>query len=183
MRNSTPKARRTSRCVNVPLLPVAALLFAAPTAGAVGDAGGGAAGESVVAGVLDCRSIADSAERLECFDTLAEAVSARSTENIGSAGDEAGGQALPPLGDDVGRARADDEPAEEYTGRVTGCELSEASGRWIFTFDNGQVWRQSNTGRLPFRDCDFVVTLRRDVFGYKLEIPSANRSVRVTRIR
>jgi hypothetical protein len=61
--------------------------------------------------------------------------------------------------------------------------MSEATGRWIFTFDNGQVWRQSNTGRLPFRDCDFVVTLRRDVFGYKLEIPSANRSVRVTRIQ
>jgi hypothetical protein len=178
-----PKVRPPARYVRYLLLPVVALLFAAPLAGAVEDAGAGAAGDSVVTGVLGCGSIADSAERLACFDALAEAVSERTTQNSESGGDEAGERAPPPLGDDVGRARTDDEPAEEYGGRVTSCEMSEATGRWIFTFDNGQVWRQSNTGRLPFRDCDFVVTLRRDVFGYKLEIPSANRSVRVTRIQ
>jgi hypothetical protein len=176
-----PKTRWPAR-FTTSLLPVVAL-FAAPPAGALGDAGAGAAGESVVAGVLDCKRIADSAERLACFDALAQAISERNTENSGSGGDVAAAQALPPLGDDVGKARTDDEPALEYTGRVTSCEMSEASGRWIFTFDNGQIWRQSNTGRLPFRDCDFVVTLRRDVFGYKLEIPSEDRSIRVSRIR
>jgi hypothetical protein len=183
MFNSKPTARRPARYAKTPLVPVAALLFAAPLAGALDDTGAGAAGDSVVADVLQCKSIAESADRLLCFDTLAEAVSERDTANSGSAGDEAGEQVLPPLRDDVGKAGTGDEPAEEYSGRVTSCEISEASGRWIFTFDNGQIWRQSNIQRLPFRECDFAVTLRRDVFGYKLEIPSANRSVRVARLR
>jgi hypothetical protein len=162
----------------VPL--IVALLAVAPLAVATGAA---ESGDSVADRLLACRDVPDSSERLECFDKLAEDVSERPSSRNVTTEDEAVAEALPPLADDVGKSRSEDEPPEEYSGRVTSCEKSEASGRWYFTFDNGQVWRQSNKGRLPFRECDFAVTLKRDVFGYKLELPSENRTVRVSRIQ
>ncbi len=134
-----------------------------------------AAGDALTAGLEACAAVTDAAERLNCFDVLAERIAERDPA--------ASGQALPPLVDEVGKPATNDEaPDEEYAGRIASCEKSDASGRWYFTFDNGQIWRQTNAGRLPFRECDFDVTLKRDVFGYKLEIPSADRSVRVTRV-
>lgn len=159
-------------------LAIALLLVIALDAGAAG-----AAEDTFAAGLLACKDIPDAARRLQCFDRLAAGVGEGNSAGMTSAEDEAGAKALPALGAEVGKPRSEDEPAEEYAGRVTSCEKSDVSGRWFFTFDNGQVWRQSNKGRLPFRECEFSVTLKRDLFGYKLEIPSENRTVRVTRVK
>ncbi len=142
-----------------------------------------AAEDTIAAELAACNGVSDPTQRLACFDALAENIGQRQTAEIAVKDGDSAGQALPPLPDSAGQTKDADTPAEEYSGRIESCEKSDVSGRRYFIFDNGQVWRQSNTGRLPFRDCDFVVTLKRDMFGYKLEIPSVDRSVRVARVR
>lgn len=140
-----------------------------------------AAEDTLADRLATCSEVTGDAERLACFDSLAKGMQSTPIVKADGADKE---HALPPLADDVGKPKNEEEvPPEEYAGRVESCAQSDASGRWYFTFDNGQVWRQSNSGRLPFRECDFAVRLRRDMFGYKLEIPSEDRSIRVTRVR
>ena len=138
-----------------------------------------ATADTISAGLTACARETDDAKRLACFDALADGTP--SDAPAGSAP-----TATPPLTAEVGLPgpeEADEEPPEVYAAHVSSCKKSAANNRWYFEFDNGQVWRQTNSGRLAFRDCDFDVTLRRDVFGFKIEIPGEDRTIRVTRIR
>lgn len=164
---------------------------------------------SVAAGMRACASVSAAADRLACFDTLAAALGAAPAESRAPApaaaaraeSPAAGTTAAPtepqpaaaaaasaagrPLDDAVGKKQTDQGESEPqvWAGRLTACERSEATSRWYFHFDNGQVWRQSNAGRLTFRECEFDVTVERDLFGYKLNIPDMDKSIRVSRVR
>lgn len=146
-------------------------------------AGAATADDRVSAGLHACSAVTDETERLNCFDALAAAV-AHDAPPPAVVAPTAAGAAPAPLTDDVGKGQTDEAGAapETYTGAVTRCEKSSATNRWYFYFDNGQVWRQSNSGRLNFRDCVFDVTLERDLFGFKMTIPSEDRTVRVARV-
>ena len=92
-----------------------------------------------------------------------------------------------PLTQDVGEEQLDrkSRPKSEPTivqGRVTGCQ-KDASNRWYFVFDNGQVWKQRSDDRLSFRECDFWVTITKDFFGYKMQIDGEKKRIRIGRIR
>jgi hypothetical protein len=148
---------------------------------------------ALAAALRACASVSDAGDRLACFDTLAEELGVAAAAQpkkipvapAAAATAAAASEATPPLDDAVGKERIDDdeEEPESWSGRVTSCEKSEATNRWYFHFDNGQVWRQSNAGRLTFRECEFDVTVERDLFGFKLAIPSMDKSVRVARVR
>lgn len=146
-----------------------------------------------------CAAIESEDERLACFDELARATGARAGQEPAEKPAASSGQpdaraaAAPeagtstrPLGDDVGREALDSDDGrfvEIYTGTLVRCEDSGRSNRAYFFFDNGQVWRQSNAERLRVRDCSGSVELTRDFFGYKLNFPDDNISVRVRRVR
>ena len=68
----------------------------------------------------------------------------------------------------------------KHSGLVTSCKKG-ADSRYYFFFESGQVWRQSNIGRHRFKDCNFVVTIRRDAFGYKMQIDGETSKIRVAR--
>jgi hypothetical protein len=65
---------------------------------------------------------------------------------------------------------------------VTGCR-QDASDRYYFYFDNGQVWKQKDSRRLHYRQCEFDVTISRDFFGYKMQLDGDDKTTRIDRIR
>ncbi len=80
-----------------------------------------------------------------------------------------------------GKSRPEREP-ESFRGKVVECK-QDASKKWYFYFDNGQVWKQRANARLSRRDCDFEVTIAKDSFGYKMQIVGESKKIRVGRIR
>ncbi len=94
---------------------------------------------------------------------------------------------VPVLTDEVGEEQlARKEPREEertpVRGTVTNCKR-DASGRYLFYFDNGHVWKQKEANRLPFRNCSFDVRIERDFFGYKMRVDGQDDDIRISRVR
>ena len=159
--------------------------------------------DSLNTALTDCAGIADDAARLACFDGLATVmvddppgVSAADEGNIDAAGSVATATAASavvvaeatsvPLTDEVGKERLepkDDDEQPRFTANVINCQKSAQSGQHYFTFENGQVWKQSNYRSLNIRDCDFGVEISKGGLGYNMYIPSKDRSVRVARVK
>lgn len=143
--------------------------------------------DSVANSLERCAAIGDDSARLDCFDALAE------LHKSASGGAPQAPTVFPvqapgpvPLTDDVGKERIEaPDYAEEprFTAHVTSCRKNPQSAQYSFTFDNGQVWKQSNYRSLNLRNCDFDVEILRASFGYNMYIPSKDRTVRVTRVR
>lgn len=81
---------------------------------------------------------------------------------------------------ETGAASSEDSENKPIRGHVRSCQ--EASDkRWFFILDSGEVWKQSGGRTRRFKDCDFDVTIRKDLFGYKMEIDGDDKTVRVRR--
>lgn len=165
----------------------AAMLLACTTTLAVAD-------NDVASGLGTCKSIESDTERLACYDQLAGATTsgpvpvAVAVAATTTAPTESPQPSAPqPLTDDVAKEVVEDKVAErpEYAAMVTRCDDAKREHRKFFLMENGQVWKQANTGRMSFRDksCNFEVTITKDAFGWVMEIPSENRKVRVKRVK
>ena len=89
------------------------------------------------------------------------------------------------LPDDLGSASIDDpsqSTEKQNRSLLTSCKKG-ADQQWYFYFENGQVWKQIDSHRLSFRECNFIATITKDGFGYKMQIESVNKKFRVTRKR
>lgn len=129
-----------------------------------------------------CSTIDDSSARLACYDAYSGRQAPAQT--LPSASSEpTADQALDDLGSETLRRDAD-EKEEELAVRatVTGCK-KDAREKYMFFFDNGQVWRQSNDKRVYFRDCEFAVTITKDVFGYKMQRDGDKGRIRISRVK
>ena len=147
-----------------------------------------------------CTSLPSDNARLACFEQLAndvlqtsespvETIELESSDTtiLALVSEPADGQAgdVKPLTDAVGKenVRRDDSIVNpEYAATVTRCERNPR-GRYYFYFANGQVWKQTNSRRLHFRDCNFEVTVSRDIFGYKMSIAGQRKRIRISRIK
>lgn len=139
-----------------------------------------------------CADIGDDELRLACFDGLAseekggygpaasEPADAPAAAAATTAAD-APAQS-PPI---IAPAPARDEAKEKdvFNVQLTRCTQTSASGRQVYYLDNGEVWRQSNSSRNNVRDCNTAVTIEKDVFGYKMHVPSEDRSIRISPVR
>jgi hypothetical protein len=67
-------------------------------------------------------------------------------------------------------------------GHVSSCR-KEKRGKYRFYFDNGQIWQQKDNRTVPWRECDFDVTIEKDFFGYKMLPVGEKRSIRISRIK
>ena len=131
--------------------------------------------------LAQCAQLEDADARLACYDEI----TGKSIEK------EPTGTAPPaepmPLTQDVGEeqlagdSKSKREPAV-FHGRVTECK-KDSTNKLYFYFDNGQVWKQRSDARASFRECDFPVTITKDVFGYKMQIEGDGKKIRVGRIR
>ncbi len=131
-----------------------------------------------------CAAIEKSAARLACYDSVSErygeAPEALRTEPAASAAVSA-----PP--DNFGAEtlhRDDEKKAKDppVAARVIRCS-KDARDKYIFYIEGGQVWKQVNYKRLNFKECDFNVSIRKDFFGYKMQLEDSKKKFRVSRIR
>ncbi len=157
-----------------------------------------------------CATIEDNAERLACYDRAfgAKPEPAEVPEDSGIADrdekpeveEEQAVASAPPaavvpeveqqneipavLSDEVGKETVKNRERETLLvkGRVVRCEKGR-SGKYLFHFENGQIWRQKDSKRMSYRDCDFQVTISKDVFGYTLVRDGHDRVYRIERLR
>ncbi|MBS0395194.1 MAG: hypothetical protein JSR54_11245 [Proteobacteria bacterium] len=134
------------------------------------------------AALLACRTIADDAARLACFDresaplathAAAPALSPEQKFGLGAA-------VVADKEAELGRPRESEATAVE--GRLVAITAG-ADGRFVFTLDNGQVWRQLSADSDLLLAVGAHVTVVRGALGsFVLRSPST-RSCKVTRIR
>jgi len=139
--------------------------------------------------IRTCALIENSDTRFECYEALGKKVlddapevdaSQKSTVRAEAAALPAVGLPDDLGGDDFSKKSVDE--VERFQGHIQSCEKG-IDGRWYFEFGNGQVWKQSNSDRRKFRNCDIDATIHKDRFGYIMEIDGDDRRVRVQRIR
>jgi hypothetical protein len=133
--------------------------------------------EDVAANELQhCSSIDDDSLRLACYDKP----SGRQASNP-----------IPPVAppeptiEDIGSEslpRASKDKALAIEARVTSCKKNSLE-KYLFYFDNGQVWKQVSDKRVYFKDCDFNVIISKDFFGYKMQQEGEERRIRISRIK
>tara|TARA_R110002049_G_scaffold23726_49_gene84288 strand:+ start:2565 stop:3083 length:519 start_codon:yes stop_codon:yes gene_type:complete len=148
------------------------------------------ADQDLHSGIRQCAGITDTSQRLACFDALAgKLASVSDTTSIPVPAPAPAANPVPSQepavlpGVAARPATESEKDNEEFAVKVMRCEKSNVSERLYFHLENGQVWRQSNTGRLRLRECDFDATIVKDLIGYKMTIPSEKRSFRVALVR
>ncbi len=132
-----------------------------------------------------CAGMADQSARLACYDNLGERVLREDPAAIEPPHEEdvqpepvtETATIVEPLPDDLGKAKT-----VQYGGLITSCKKS-GSGTWYFFFDNGQVWKDVDSRRLRFKECNFSATITKDAFGYKMRIDEVDKTIRVRRNR
>ena len=142
------------------------------------------ADDAVLDELRRCSQIEDSSDRLKCYDALSgssmpEPDTASEVPPPLPAEDESlddlGAETLP-------RAAAPKAEKLEVRATVVRCEKN-ARKKYLFYFENGQVWRQSSDKRIYFKECNFDVTIMKDFFGYKMQIDGEKGRIRISRIR
>jgi hypothetical protein len=132
-----------------------------------------------------CARMTDQDARLACFDNLGERVIQEESADKKPKQEEmtqpeavtATATNTQPLPDDLGTPNN-----IQYSGLVTSCQQGQY-GDWYFIFDNGQIWKESNKRNLRFKECNFNVTIKKDSFGYKMQIDGEEKTIRVSRHR
>ena len=133
--------------------------------------------------IAGCAELENTDARLACYDEVTGRGSSSEEESVAPARSS---EAVP-LTQDVGEEQLDgkdkpDQAPEEFTGQVTDCR-KQADGRRYFYFANGQVWKESNSGRNRFNDCDFEATITKDGFGYRMQVDGEGKKIRIGRVR
>ncbi len=161
--------------------------------------------------LTSCRSIADDAARLACYDSIAatppvapaavaEPTAIATTPAAVVGADDPAAQASTarapvdePLDDPIDLfGRSDREVRDLAIQRNTGEALTRiqavvtavresATGRLTLSLDNGQVWTQSESQRFRIKVGDTVEIRRGKVGSYFVKRVGTNRSVRVRR--
>ena len=160
-----------------------------------------------------CSQIRDDAERLECFDRAARKRSVDMETGTGEQSAPATPPAPTPVAKPAPKSAtptpaatapastpppAARDPEEdfgaEHTTQAKTQELKEIRSHIVGYFDgfsggtevrlaNGQVWKQTDTARLPVQKKDPEVVIEKGFFGgYRLSVDGLNRSIRVKRI-
>lgn len=130
-----------------------------------------------------CSAIDDVSARLACYDeAVGRPVPATETVAIRPA-EKPAGKTLDDLGAEIlpGGSRAENEELA-VRATVTHCK-KDARKKYLFFFENGQVWRQLSDKRVYFKDCNFDVTISKDVFGYKMQRDGDKGRIRISRLR
>jgi hypothetical protein len=154
----------------------------------------GIAGAQVEDELADCARIAGSNERLECYDALSRARRGAAANDFWNSTLGADETRTSPAVADAARdtaavtefgfsdGRSGDVPQQvqsRYDGEFTGW-----SGNTLFRLENGQVWKQAQSGRVSVRATRPKVTIRHTTLrGYRMSVEGTNESVRVERVR
>jgi len=153
------------------------ILVCAAVSLAVAAAATAVADDDLSTRLATCQAVTVESDRLACYDELATSAESNGEPETASL----------TLSDDVAKSEIKGAKVEQpqYATTVTRCEKTTQEKRVYFFMENGQVWKQSNSGRLRLKDkdCQFEATIKKDGFGWILNIPSQDRRIRVRRVR
>lgn len=150
--------------------------------------------EEQINAIKACIAIPDRNDRVSCVDAALAAIHKEDpieSTGVKAAGvGEIGGENLDFSEKDVERpvVAEDDRDARyavkqvRWDAQLVGCK-KDYYGRYLFALDNGQVWKQADTQRMSFKDCDFPVVIRDASLGHLLYYNGERRRVRVKRIQ
>ena len=125
--------------------------------------------------LLECRQEADDARRLACFDREIARAAPSAEQRFGYRGEVAR--------ESIDREKAAAPTLERLQAKVLSV-TNTASGDWVATLDNGQVWIQVPTGtRFSLRVGDEVTITPGALGSVLLSKGSGGSSVRVRRRR
>ncbi|WP_141398452.1 MULTISPECIES: hypothetical protein [Microbulbifer] len=125
----------------------------------------GASADSLTNQMRGCASIKSDNERLACYDALSKSLDARAEDIFGQE-----------------QKRIVEEAPEQITAQVKAIQKG-AYGKAIIVLDNGQVWRQNDSGRILWDAGDSVV-VERGLFGsFFMKSTGGGRKIRVKRER
>jgi hypothetical protein len=155
----------------------------------------GAQSPEVLAKVYACATIADSAERLACFDGAVAQMKTAETQGQFTAVDAAGvrqiereafGFSLPSLPrltlPKMGGGGSASEPALTEALTMTIRSVGRMDGRTAFVMDNGQTWLQIDNEQNRFTKAGERVTIKRAAMGsYLMDPDRGGAAVRVRR--
>ncbi|MEQ1930583.1 MAG: hypothetical protein ABL957_08620 [Parvularculaceae bacterium] len=166
--------------------------------------------DKAIDAALACRTVADNAARLACFDGAVAGVDSakaersaelqekkvakekKKREDFGLKGGDVvvmadteenfGGEAVPEI-----RAAQDEKRLKTITATATSIKVNSIKQATL-VLDNGQVWKQlesddENLGH-PKDGKPYTVTIKRATFGnYMATVEELNRTIRVTRVK
>ena len=126
--------------------------------------------------VQKCATISANDERLSCYDALSQSLVDAQSEGQAVqqeiVSDATKQQESTDMADSLGGSRfvSEKDKAKPLTeGYVSFCQLSYDK-KYLFVFENGQVWKQSDSKRYRLKECGFDVKISRDFFGYFMKI-------------
>ena len=140
-----------------------------------------------------CQLVEDSDERLACYDRIlkpreappAAALPAETAPDpVPEPAEERGATASSrALDDEVGKESIANDESDKLAarGRLVKCQRSR-SGKYVFWFENGQVWRQKGSVTPNWKDCAFEVTVSKDTFGYTMMRDDESKKIRIERV-
>ena len=138
--------------------------------------------------LMDCTAILSDAERLACYESTvkafsseARAIAERREAQSAKLAAAAAVAAAAQKSDSFGRASESRIESIESTLKEV---LTDSSGKSVFIFENGQIWRQADGFRLPNVRPGVSVTVKRGAMGsYRLLVAGSNRTAQVVRMR
>ena len=132
-----------------------------------------------------CRAVDEAAVRLSCYDRISGRQSQTSEPAIEGPTEVSVPVSAPPENLGAETLHHDDEEKVKVppvAARVNRCS-KDVRDKYIFYLEGGQVWKQSGDKRLYFKNCDFGVSIRKDFFGYKMQLEDSKTKFRVSRVR
>jgi hypothetical protein len=141
-----------------------------------------------------CAEIAEQVVRIACYEALgketlaedgdaADVASSDKTESTAVvAAPSAGATATSATSAPTNVPIKGVQPPEEFRVAVNSCRINNVGDIYL-TLDNGEVWKRTGGDHLRESECSFTTTLRKDFFGYKMEIDGDERTVRVKRVK
>jgi hypothetical protein len=148
-----------------------------------------ASNSEIIEQLKNCAQIQQDPDRIACYEQLGKSVLETALE---TATTPAQVEAIPTevatqgeLPDSLGGGDFSDRAGvkiETNRGRVTSCKKA-SNRKWFYIFDNGQVWKQVDSRKRHYKNCDFFVTVSKDSFGYTMVIDGQDGKVRIDRRR
>jgi hypothetical protein len=121
-----------------------------------------------------CMDIKESAERIRCYDALADTVRARKPAKE---------EEVQAFGKESARVVEADEGRQELHDRIASLRTAP-TGRWIVTLASGQVWHQTVTGSYSLRTgMDVRIYPTRFGNGFRLQAQDLKGFIQVERIK
>lgn len=149
---------------------------------AMAPAMAGLSDEEIAKRLRDCAKLEGQEVRAECLQALAdESLRDDKVGKKAAAVDAPGAEmAETPTAanDNMTILETNEKPIQ---GVLSDCRRSY-SGVYLFYFEDGQIWKQVDSRRKRFKNCDWPVTIVKDAFGYKLLV-DADSYVRVRRLK